>query len=98
MLLATLFSLVAALTVGLSALATSRLVNEYLVNAKADSVARDMDLAKAFYQVKLEKIVTIGKWLANNICGEGTATSSRQDIQSCTRQSRPSSYRSNSLS
>ena len=82
-LLATLFSLVAALTVGLSALATSRLVNEYLVNAKADSVARDMDLAKAFYQAKLEKIVTIGKWLANNICGEGTATSSRQDMQSC---------------
>ncbi len=83
-LLATLFSLVAALTVGLSALATSRLVNEYLVNAKADSVARDMDLAKAFYQAKLEKIVTIGKWLANNISGGGTATSSRQDMQSCT--------------
>jgi len=84
-LLATLFSLVAALTVGLSALAISRLVNEYLVNEKADSVARDMDLAKAFYQVKLEKIVTIGKWLANNICGEGAVTSSRQDMQSCTR-------------
>ena len=83
-LLATLFSLVAALTVGLSALATSRLVNEYLVNAKADSVARDMDLAKAFYQVKLEKIETIGKWLANNICGGGIAASSRQNMQSCT--------------
>ena len=83
-LLATLFSLVAALTVGLSALAISRLVNEYLVNAEADSVARDMDLAEAFYQAKLDKIVTIGKWLANNICEGGTATSSRQDMQSCT--------------
>ena len=83
-LMATLFSLVAALTVGLSALAISRLVNEYLVNAEADSVARDMDLAEAFYQFKLDKIVTIGKWLTNNICGGGTATSSRQDMQSCT--------------
>ena len=59
-LMATLFSLVAALTVGLSALATSRLVNEYLVNAEADLVARDMGLADAFYQAKLDEIVTIG--------------------------------------
>jgi len=82
-LLATLFSLVAALTVGLSALATSRLVNEYLVNAESDLVARDMGLAEAFYQARLDEIVTIGKWLVNNICEGATASSSTQDMQSC---------------
>ena len=83
-LLATLFSLVAALTVGLSALATSRLVNEYLANAEADLVARDMGLAEAFYQAKLDEIVTIGKWLVNNICEGATALPSTQDMQPCT--------------
>jgi two-component system NtrC family sensor kinase len=82
-LLATLFSLVAALTVGLSALATSRLVNEYLANAEADLVARDMGLADAFYQAKLDEIVTIGKWLVNNICEGATASSATKDIQPC---------------
>ena len=74
--LATLFSLVAALTVGLSALATSRLVNEYLVNAESDLVARDMGLADAFYQAKLDEIVTIGKWLVNNFCDDSSVVSS----------------------
>ena len=83
-LLATLFSLVAALTVGLSAMATSRLVNEYLANAEADLVARDMDLAGAFYEAKLDEIVTIGKWLVNNVCGGATATFSTQGLQPCT--------------
>ena len=82
-LLATLFSLVAALTVGLSALATSRLVNEYLENAEADLVARDMGLADAFYQAKLDEIVTIGKWLVNNICEGATASSATKDVQPC---------------
>lgn len=82
-LLATLFSLVAALTVGLSALATSRLVNEYLATAESDLVARDMGLADAFYQAKLDEIVTIGKWLVNNICENVTATSSTRDTQPC---------------
>ena len=82
-LLATLFSLVAAVTVGLSALATSRLVNEYLVNAESDLVARDMGLAGAFYQAKLDEIVTIGKWMVNNICENFSADLSAPEIQSC---------------
>ncbi len=81
--MATLFSLVAALTVGLSALATSRLVNEYLVNAEADLVARDMGLADAFYQSKLDEIVTIGKWLANNICEGATTSPSTPEMHPC---------------
>ena len=81
--MATLFSLVAALTVGLSALATSRLVNEYLVNAEADLVARDMGLADAFYQSKLDEIVTIGKWLVNNICEGATTSPSTPEVQPC---------------
>lgn len=82
-LLATLFSLVAALTVGVSALATSRLVNEYLAQAESDLVARDMDLAEAFYQAKLEEIITIGKWVVNNLCG-GTADASDRQPRPCT--------------
>ena len=82
-LLATLLSLVAALTVGLSALATSRLVNEYLMNAESDLVARDMGLAEAFYQAKLDEIVTIGKWLVNDICEGGTVSHPAQNTQPC---------------
>ncbi len=82
-LLATLFSLVAALTVGLSALAISRLVNAYLAEAEADLVARDMSLAEAFYQAKLDEIVTIGKWLVNNVCGDVVAATPSQDLLSC---------------
>ena len=81
--LATLLSLVAALTVGLSALATSRLVNEYLMNAESDLVARDMGLAEAFYQAKLDEIVTIGKWLVNDICEGGTVSHPAQNTQPC---------------
>jgi len=83
-LLATLFSLVAALTVGVSALATSRLVNEYLVNAEADLVARDMGLAEAFYKAKLDEIVTIGKWLVNDISEDFISSTSAQDKKQIT--------------
>jgi two-component system NtrC family sensor kinase len=82
-LLITLFSLVAALTVGLSALAISRLVNIYLANAEADLVARDMNLAEAFYQAKLDEIVTTGKWLVNNICLGAGEESPSQELQTC---------------
>jgi two-component system NtrC family sensor kinase len=59
-------------------------VNEYLANAEADLVARDMDLAGAFYEAKLDEIITIGKWLVNNICEGATVSSSTQDMQPCT--------------
>lgn len=53
------FSLVAALTVGLGTLVTSRVINDYLTTAEAERVARDMNLAEAFYQLKLDEIAAI---------------------------------------
>ena len=85
-LLATLFSLVAALTVGLSALAISRLINEYLVNAEANLIARDMGLAEAFYQAKLDEIITVGKWLEPNICGATVRVPSGDGLEDCTAE------------
>jgi two-component system NtrC family sensor kinase len=54
------FSLVAALTVGLNTLVTLRVITEYLDSATSRRVARDMDLAEAFYQLKLEEIEAVG--------------------------------------
>ncbi len=53
------FSLVATLTLGVGTLVTSRVINDYLSAAEADRVARDMDLAEAFYQLKLDEIAAI---------------------------------------
>jgi two-component system NtrC family sensor kinase len=50
------FSLIAALTVGLNAVAVSRVIENYLQTAQDRRVARDMDLAEAFYQLKQDKI------------------------------------------
>jgi two-component system, NtrC family, sensor kinase len=58
------FSLVAALIVGLNALVTSRLIQEYLTTAESDLVGRDMSLAKAFYQLKLDEVSAISHRLA----------------------------------
>lgn len=55
------FSLVAALTVGLNALVTLRVITEYLDNAMNQRITRDMDLAEAFYQLKLEEIAAVGQ-------------------------------------
>ncbi len=54
------FSLVAALTVGLNAIVVSQLIEDYLTEAKDESVARDMALAEAFYQLKLGEIQAVG--------------------------------------
>jgi two-component system NtrC family sensor kinase len=53
------FSLVAALTVGLNTVVTSRVINDYLAAAEDERVARDMDLAEAFYQLKLDEIAAV---------------------------------------
>ena len=53
------FSLVAALTVGLSAVAISRVIGDYLKAAEVERVDRDMDLANAFYQLKLDESAAI---------------------------------------
>ena len=58
------FCLVAGLTVGLNALVTSRVIQEYLTSAEANLVARDMNLAKAFYQLKLDEVSAISHRLA----------------------------------
>jgi two-component system NtrC family sensor kinase len=54
------FSLVAALTVGLNAWVVSRVIADYLAGAQDARVARDMDLAEAFYQLKLDEITAVG--------------------------------------
>jgi two-component system NtrC family sensor kinase len=54
------FSLVAALTVGLNTIVVSQVIEDYLAGAKDEGVARDMDLAKAFYQLKLDEIAAVG--------------------------------------
>ena len=58
------FALVAGLTIGLNTLVTSRVISEYLSKAEADLMARDMDLAKAFYQLKLGEIEAISHRLS----------------------------------
>jgi two-component system, NtrC family, sensor kinase len=60
------FSLVAALTIGLGTLVTSRVIADYLDDAMSDRVARDMQLAGALYQLKLDEIRSLGWRLATN--------------------------------
>lgn len=55
------FSLVAALTVGLSTVVTLRIITDYLDEAMNNRVARDMDLANAFYQLKLDEIEAVAE-------------------------------------
>jgi two-component system NtrC family sensor kinase len=67
------FSLVAALTVGLNTVVTSRVINDYLSDAEDERVARDMDLARAFFQLKLDEIAAISHrlvldpWVVQNL-------------------------------
>ena len=58
------FSLVAGLTVALNTLVTSRGIRSYLTTAESGLVDRDMQLAKAFYQLKLDEIAAISYRLA----------------------------------
>jgi two-component system NtrC family sensor kinase len=61
-----LFSLVALVTVGASGLVTSRVISDYLADAQDKRVSRDMQLAEAFYEIKLEKISTTARRLASS--------------------------------
>ena len=67
------FTLVAGLTIGLDTLVTSRVISGYLSKAESDLVARDIDLAKAFYQIKLEEIqaishrLSLDTWIINGL-------------------------------
>ncbi len=53
------FSFVAMLTVSLNALVISRVISNYLTFAESERVARDMDLADAFYTLKKDEIAAI---------------------------------------
>lgn len=57
--LVTAFVLVAALTVGLNAIVVSQVITDYLETTEAKQVERDMNLAKAFYQLKLDELGAI---------------------------------------
>ncbi len=67
------FTLVAGLTIGLDTLVTSRVISGYLSKAESDLVARDIDLAKAFYQLKLDEVAAISHrlsldtWIINGL-------------------------------
>ncbi len=61
-----LFSLVALVTVGASAIVTSRVIGDYLAEAQDRRVSRDMQLAEAFYEIKLEKISSTARRLATS--------------------------------
>ncbi|MGA9348185.1 MAG: cache domain-containing protein [Anaerolineae bacterium] len=67
------FSLVAALTVGLNTVVTLRVINDYLAAAEDRRVARDINLAEAFYQLKLDEVAAIShrlvldQWVIQNL-------------------------------
>lgn len=76
------FALVAALTVGLNALVVSRVINEYLVAAEAERVARDMKLAETFYNLKLDEVAAISHRLAlDQWVVENFSAAARKDLQ-----------------
>jgi two-component system NtrC family sensor kinase len=53
------FSLVAALTIVVGASAVSRVIEDYLSTAEGERVGRDMELAQAFYKLKLDEVAAI---------------------------------------
>jgi two-component system NtrC family sensor kinase len=67
-----LFSLIALLTVGATALVTSKLIGDYLSGAQDRRVSRDMQLAEAFYEIKLDKISSTARRLASGVSVVGT--------------------------
>jgi len=77
------FAFVAALTVGVGTWATARVIGDYLSRAEDDRVARDMDLAEAFYDLKLDEVAAIShrlvldRWVSQSlpdaIRGDSTA-------------------------
>jgi two-component system NtrC family sensor kinase len=61
-----LFSLVALVTVGATALVTSKVIGDYLLGAQDRRVSRDMQLAEAFYEIKQDKISATARRLASS--------------------------------
>ncbi|MGB3903872.1 MAG: cache domain-containing protein [Anaerolineae bacterium] len=61
-----LFSFIALLTVGATSIVTSKLIGDYLAEAQGGRVSRDMQLAEAFYDLKLDKIGAMARRLASS--------------------------------
>jgi two-component system NtrC family sensor kinase len=59
------FSMIAAITIGIGAIATSRTITDYLARAADQRIARDMDLALAFYLTRQERIARVAQRLAD---------------------------------
>jgi two-component system NtrC family sensor kinase len=76
------FSLVAAITVTVGSVAIARTITDYLASAADDRVARDMDLARAFYNTRIDRLARVSRRLALSptfqdhfaSLAEGTAT------------------------
>ena len=60
------FALTAAITVVVATLITYNVINDYLVEAQDKRVGRDMDLAEAFYQLKLDETAAISYRMAQD--------------------------------
>ena len=60
------FALTAAITIAVGTLITYRLINNYLEEAQDGRVGRDMDLAEAFYQLKLDETAAISYRMARD--------------------------------
>jgi two-component system NtrC family sensor kinase len=58
------FSMIAAITIGVGAVATSRTITDYLTESADQRVARDMDLALAFYHEHQDRIARVAQRLA----------------------------------
>ncbi len=58
------FVLIAVLAGGLNTLVISREINAYLVNAQAERMSRDMDLANGLYQQKLNDVLSVSQFVA----------------------------------
>ena len=80
------FALVAGLTVGLNTLVTSRVIRDYLTSAEDAQIARDMRLAKAFYQLKLDETTAISyrlaldPWVIQNLVNASNGYTDAQSI------------------
>ena len=64
MILVISFSLVAAITVAVGAVLISRTITDYLASAADERVARDMDLARAFYDTRIDRLSRVSRRLA----------------------------------
>jgi len=76
------FALIAAITIVVGALITYSVINNYLEDAQDQRVARDMDLANAFYNTKLYDIASTAGRMAAGRCVEHNLPVATQSAES----------------